>query len=106
MNMLQNFRTHTVFNGTERNNKAEGYYEKSISSHFQNIKVLCYLQSEKSPCSIKLIHFRKKLSFALDCRQSKYSLSIYFCSFGRGFCGSFSMLFLKAPASCGKKNLK
>ena len=45
--MLQNFRTHTVFNGTERNNKPEGYYEKSISSHFQNIKVLCYLQSEK-----------------------------------------------------------
>ena len=45
--MLQNFRTHTVFNGIERNNKPEGYYEKSISSHFQNIKVLCYLQSEK-----------------------------------------------------------
>ena len=25
-------------------------------------------------------------------------------NFGRGFCGSFSMLFPKAPTSCGKKN--
>ena len=29
-----------------------------------------------------------------------------FFNFGRGFCGSFSMLFPKAPASCGKKVLK
>ena len=28
----------------------------------------------------------------------------YFFNFGRGFCGFFSMLFLKAPVSCGKKN--
>ena len=27
----------------------------------------------------------------------------YFFNFGRGFCGSFSVLFPKAPASCGKK---
>ena len=30
----------------------------------------------------------------------------YFFNFGRGFCGSFSMLFPKAPASCGKNFLK
>ena len=30
----------------------------------------------------------------------------YFFNFRHGFCGSFSMLFPKAPASCGKKNLK
>ena len=26
----------------------------------------------------------------------------YFFNFGRGFCGFFSMLFPKSPASCGK----
>ena len=30
----------------------------------------------------------------------------YFFSFGRGFCGSFFMIFPKAPASCGKTILK
>ena len=30
----------------------------------------------------------------------------YFCNFGCGFCGSFPMLFSKAPISCGKNNLK
>ena len=30
------------------------------------------------------------------------SANIYFFNFGRGFCGSFSMLFPKAPASCGE----
>ena len=33
---------------------------------------------------------------------SKYIAYIFF-NFGRGFCGSFSMLLTKAPASCGKK---
>ena len=35
---------------------------------------------------------------------SKYIIYIFF-SFGRGFCGSFPMLFPKAPASCCKKIL-
>ena len=37
-----------------------------------------------------------------------FSVNIYpyFFNFGRGFCGSFSVLFPKAQASCGKKNLK
>ena len=30
-------------------------------------------------------------------------LITYFFNFGRSFCGSFSMLFPKAPASCWKK---
>ena len=34
----------------------------------------------------------------------KYTTYIFF-SFGCGFCGFFSMLFVKAPASCGKKKL-
>ena len=32
----------------------------------------------------------------------KYVIYIFF-HFGRDFCDSFSMLFPKAPASCGKK---
>ena len=35
---------------------------------------------------------------------SKYIIYIFF-NFGRGFCGSFPMLFPKAPASRCKKNL-
>ena len=35
---------------------------------------------------------------------SKYTIYIFF-NFGRGFYGSFPMLFPKAPASCRKKNL-
>ena len=35
---------------------------------------------------------------------SKYKIYI-FCNFGHGFCGSFPMLFPKAPASCFEKNL-
>ena len=35
---------------------------------------------------------------------SKYIIYIFF-NFGRGFCGFFSMLFPKAPASCCKKVL-
>ena len=37
-----------------------------------------------------------------------FSINIWniFFSFGRGFCGSFSMLFPEAPASCDKKKLK
>ena len=31
------------------------------------------------------------------------SANIYFFNFGRGFSRSFSMLFPKAPASCGEK---
>ena len=62
-----------------------------------------------SRCSTKLIHVCKKLSLALACRQSRYSLWIYnihiFFNFGSGLCGSFSMLFRKAQASCGKKKI-
>ena len=40
--------------------------------------------------------------------QAEQILSVniytYFFNFGRDFDGSFFMLFLKAPASCGKKN--
>ena len=32
--------------------------------------------------------------------------NIYFFNLGRGFCGSFSMLFPEAPASCDKEILK
>ena len=36
-----------------------------------------------------------------------FSVNIYiFFNFGLGFCGSFPMLFRKAPASCFKKNLQ
>ena len=35
---------------------------------------------------------------------SKYIIYIFF-NFGHGFCGSFPMLFSKAPASCCKKVL-
>ena len=36
---------------------------------------------------------------------SKYIIYIFF-NFGRGFYGSFPMLFPKAPASCYKKNFE
>ena len=36
---------------------------------------------------------------------SKYIIYIFF-NFGRGFCGSFPMLFPKAPASCCKKKFE
>ena len=42
----------------------------------------------------------------LDCRQNKCSLQIFnthFLNFECDFCNSFSMLFPKAPVSCGKK---
>ena len=55
--------------------------------------------------STKSIHVCKNLPHALDCRQQIISVNIqYFFNFGRGFCGSFSMLFPKAPASQGKKS--
>ena len=58
-------------------------------------------------CSTKLIHFCKKTTtwIILQTEQT-FSVSIYFFNFGRGFCGSFSMLFPKAPPSCGKNILK
>ena len=34
-----------------------------------------------------------------------YNIQI-FLNFGGGFCGSFSMLFPKAPASCGKNKIE
>ena len=58
-------------------------------------------------CSTKLIHVCKKLPFALDWGRaniSRYIIYIFF-NFGRGFCGSFPMLFPKTPASCCKKIL-
>ena len=52
---------------------------------------------------------QKKLPFALGCKQanilSKYIVYIFF-NFGRGLCGSFPLLFPKAPASCCKETLK
>ena len=52
---------------------------------------------------------QKNLPFALGCKQanilSKYIVYIFF-NFGRGLCGSFPLLFPKAPASCCKETLK
>ena len=63
-----------------------------------------------SRCSTKLMHFCKKLPLALNCRQKQiFFVNIWythFFNYGRDFCGSFSMLFPKVPAFCGKKILK
>ena len=50
--------------------------------------------------SAKLIHFCKKTTTCTGLQGEQ------FFNFGRGFRGFFSMLFPKAPASCGKKVLK
>ena len=67
-------------------------------------------QENLSRCSKKLIHFCKKnyhLHWIADRANilGKYIIYI-FLNFRCGFCGSFSLLFPKSPASCGKKILK
>ena len=62
-----------------------------------------------SRCSTKLIHVCKKLPLALN--KSRVNILcqyiIYlFLQFWACFCRSSSMLFPKAPPSCGKKKLK
>ena len=61
-----------------------------------------------SRLSLKSIHVCKKLPLVLEWGRanifSKYIIHIFF-NFGRGFWGSFPMLFPKAPASCCKKKL-
>ena len=74
---------------------------------FGIIKVLCYLQSEKFEslfCKINTFAKNYHLHWIADRANilSKYIIHILF-NFGRGFCGSFPMLFPKAPASCCKK---
>ena len=56
----------------------------------------------------KLIRVSKNYSFHWIADNAniliKYIIYIFF-NFGRGFCGSFPMLFPKVPASCSKKFL-
>ena len=58
-----------------------------------------------SSYSTKLLHVIRKLLLALGSGQilSKYIIYIFF-NFVCDFCGSFPMLFPKAPAFCCKKN--
>ena len=49
-------------------------HKKNMSRQLPSIKVLCYLQNNKIWV---VVLFGKKLSLALTCRQSKYSLYIY-----------------------------
>ena len=54
-----------------------------------------------SCCSTKLIHFCKKLPFALVCRHSKYSLQIYNIHIFSILGVAFAVPFPKAPVSGG-----
>ena len=72
------------------------------------LKVLCYLQSEKICVTVlQNLQILQKTTTCIGL-QADQILSvniqyIYIFNFGRGFRGSFSVLFPKAPASCGKK---
>ena len=82
----------------------------SDSYIFYLVKVLCYLQSEK----ILVVFLQNLYMFAKNYHLhwiagrayiiSKYIIYIFF-NFQRAFCGSFPMLFPKAPTSCCKKFL-
>ena len=84
--------------------------KKFFYSKVVGFKVLCYLQSEK----ISVVVLQNRYMFAENYHLrwiagranilSKYIIYIFF-NFGRGFCGSFPMLFPKTPASCCKKIL-
>ena len=60
--------------------------------------------------SYKINIFLQKTNSCIRLKAEQIlSLNIYytyFFNFGRGFCDSFSTLFPKAPASCGKQILK
>ena len=73
---------------------------------FECIKVLYYLQSEKTWVDFlqnSYIYVSKMYHLHWSAGRvnilSKYIIYIFF-NFGRGFCGSFPMLFPKTPASC------
>ena len=73
---------------------------------FGIIMVLCYLQSEKFKslfCKINTFAKNYHLHWIADRANilSKYIIHILF-NLGRGFYGSFPMLFPKAPACCKK----
>ena len=68
------------------------------------IKVLCYLQSEKICLQKKHVCKKNYHLHWIAGRAnvlSKYIIYIFF-NFGHDFCGSFPMLFPKAPAPVGK----
>ena len=73
-------------------------------------KVLCYLQSEEICVTVlQNLQILQKTTTCIGLIAGrpniicKYIIYIYFFNFGRGFRGSFSTLFPKGPASCGKK---
>ena len=68
-------------------------------------------QVEKHPALIKFslryyAIFKVKKFESLICKINTCLQKTATINFGRGFCGSFSMLFPEAPAPCDKKVLK
>ena len=68
-------------------------------------------QVEKLPALIKFslryyAIFKVKKFESLICKINTCLQKTATINFGRGFCGSFSMLFPEAPATCDKKVLK
>ena len=89
--------------------QAHLFHRIRLGDCFLYFKVLCYLQNLRKLESsfYKIIIFLQKGTTCVRLQAERiFSVNMqytYSLNFGCTFCRSFSMLFPKAPASCGKK---